>query len=225
MDVLRLAKLKIKKDPRYPKEPFIWLRAKDLHVIPKCVNSLEASKDLQEICQKYSSIFDYMELLALSSFLIAAVPKDIFRFCKPKIVVDSLEDYDHNVEVTFTVYDCVKEYLYKLPSSKPKRDPRAKKVKSGVYREVKASYIFGIQYDAVSKSYRLYSKIYPLKTMWGYRYDKRYKSFEKLLDVVCYDLASYFRADFTNDSAIAEPKTEEEKQAEQQIIGSYDPCG
>lgn len=146
----------------------------------------DAEEELQTFAEETTADIDFLK--ALSCFLFYSIKNP----SKPKLCVDYSIDTLDNWMFKFTIDDYIRVLAKKVPKSRPKNDTRAK-VYVPEYKEVHAVYSFSCygSPDGCQLGY----KLYPQKTVFGFRYNRKYRSFESLIDtLICY-IPKYLQED------------------------------
>ena len=146
-----------------------------------CINSLEAYKTIQKFSKE--SGVDKNKILALTSLILSIVPNPR----EPKIMVNYTRDFDGVYDFEFIVEDPIELLVSKVPMSKPKRDPKAKQ-QGPVFKSARIQYMLGFTYDPRTGLMKLRCRIHPQRSLWGFRFEEKRRSFEDLLKFMASDL-------------------------------------
>lgn len=187
------AKKQIKNNSSFP-NILAWYRFGLGANIPNCINSKEAFKEMKVFASATGIEID--KIFALTAYLLALVPYTN----EPKAIAECSLDFDGVFDFSFTIDDYVKVLKNKRPTSKPKHDPKKKKFVPE-YKDVKATYIFGLTFDPKTGLIRLRYKLYPKKNWWGLRYEEKYRSFKDTLKFLTNDLLHYYAEEDVEFSA------------------------
>lgn len=174
-----------------------------------CINSQDACKTILEFC-KHSGI-PKDRMLSLILFLLSSVPE----VNEPKVVADFSLDFDGIYDFQFILDDYTQVLKNKAPTSKPKRDSQRKSYVPE-YKEVKSSYIFGLQYDPRTKLMKIRYKLYPQRSWWGFRYEEKYRTFDDLLEFIARDLIQYHKED-QSEVIVTDPEEESVPTSEEDL--------
>lgn len=194
----------VKDNQDYPKV-LGWFENPPVIKIQDCINSYDAFKTLRSFCKEVG--LDKDKVLALTELLLSLIP----LVKVPKAIADYSVDYNGVYDFQFTIDDRIKILANKKPTSRPKNDKKGKQYKPE-YKEVSASYIFGLEYNPKTKLMRLRYKLYPQKHWWGFRYEERLRPFEDFLAFAVKDLIYYLNEDLSELKVLDDDSPQDEEE-------------